>query len=167
MKELIKVFYRIKQFIWAAYARLSDDDILFINNYLNEYERQLFNKLPAYCKLHSVRVARNALDECLRRDLYDIMLIKACLLHDIGKIDSGFNMFTNSIIVMLEKFCPSIIKKLSGKGIIRVYYKHPEIALNYLEKSDSYIKFLIENHHNYSIKEDEKLIILQRCDSQN
>ncbi|SKB00133.1 HD domain-containing protein [Caloramator quimbayensis] len=161
------MFYRFRQFITAAFAKLTKEDINFINKYLNSYEVELFKRLPKYCKVHSVRVARDALEESLKKNLYDTYLIKACLLHDIGKINCGFNMFTNSIIVIIEKLLPSLLQRRKNIKIVNAYYNHPEIALSYIENEDSYVKYLILNHHNYSLKEDEKLIILQRCDCKN
>ncbi|MCX7883428.1 MAG: HD domain-containing protein [Caloramator sp.] len=161
------MFYRVRQFITAAFKRLTKEDINFINQYLNSYEVQIFKKLPRYCQVHSVKVAKDALDESLKKNLYDIALIKACLLHDIGKINCGFNIFTNSIIVIIEKLLPSLLKRNKKIKIVNTYYNHPEIALNYIKDVDSYVKYLILNHHNYSLKEDERLNILQKCDCKN
>lgn len=161
------MFYRIRQFITAAFAKLSKEDIYFINQYLNTYEVELFKKLPKYCQVHSVKVARDVLKESIEKNLYDEFLIKASFLHDIGKINCGFNMFTNAIIVIFEKLFPNLLEKSRNIKIVNSYYNHPEIAMSYIENENNYVKFLILNHHNYLMKEDERLNILQRCDCKN
>lgn len=158
--------YRIRQFIWALFAKFTKEDEEFVNAYLNEYEQQLFNKLKESEKVHSVKVAKEVIKRSVDEDLYDIRLIKAALLHDIGKIDGGLNIINKSVITILNKVCPNILKKLYKIKFIRVYYEHPEIAVTYLEDYDEYMRFLIKNHHNYNI-DDKKLRILQEVDCSN
>jgi predicted HD phosphohydrolase len=160
------VFYRVRQFIWGITARLTDEEINFINNYLNKPEKSLFFSLPVYDQVHSVRVAKRALEESLNREMYDVMLIKAALLHDIGKINSGLNLITKSILVLADKMMPTLTRRLKGISFVNAYYNHPEIAMDYLAKEDRYIKYLVKNHHN-SLIDDEKLKILQIADSEN
>jgi hypothetical protein len=67
--------YRIKQFIWAATARLTNDDISLVNSYLDDYDRKLFFSLALPVQVHSVKVARDVLNECLKRNIHDIFLL--------------------------------------------------------------------------------------------
>lgn len=161
------MLYRVRQFIWAATAKLTGDDLIFIGSYLNDYEKQLFASLPTSIQTHSVKVAREALEECHRQNLYDIQLIKAALLHDIGQANMGLNPFTKSIMVMGNRLFPGTLRKLRRIRFVKAYYDHGEMALEVLQKEPEYIKFLIRNHHNYNIQGDEKLKILQAMDSKN
>lgn len=161
------MLYRLRQFFRPIFYSLTYDDKVFISKYLNEKEQRLFYRLPKYCQMHSLRVARDVLDESLKKGLYDILLIKAALLHDIGKIDCGFNIITNSILVIANKFFPSVLEKFKNIKVVNSYFNHAEIAISNIEYEDFYIKYLILNHHNYLIKEDEKLKILQQCDCRN
>lgn len=161
------MLYRLKQFIWAATAKLSGDDLIFISSYLDACEKKLFSSLPTSIQNHSVRVARGVLDECEKRDLYDAQLIKAALLHDIGQANTGLNCFTKSIAVTADRLFPGITVKCNRIGFIKAYYNHAEMALDVLDKEPEYIKYLIRNHHNYNIQNDEKLKILQSVDSRN
>jgi hypothetical protein len=163
----IYMLYRVKQFLWGITAKLNDEDKEFINNYLNEYERKLFFSLPVYEQVHSLRVAKGVLKESKDKGLYDVLIVKAALLHDIGKINSGLNLITKSIIVILDKLTSGRLKKLTGITPINVYYNHPEIAMSYLEDEDKNIKYLIRNHHNYSLNSDKRLKILQEIDSKS
>jgi hypothetical protein len=161
------MLYRVKQFIWAATARLNRDDLIFIGSYLNDYEKNIFSLLPTSTQTHSVKVAREVLEECLKRDLYDIQLIKASLLHDIGQVNKGLNCVTKSIMVIADRLLPSTARKCSRVGFVKAYYEHAEMALDALSMEPEYIKFLVKNHHNYHIQNDEKLKILQSVDSRN
>lgn len=161
------MFYRIKQFLWAAAAKLRDEDIKFVTEYLNDYEKSLFFSLPVSEQVHSVKVARGVLEECLKEDAYDVLLIKAALLHDIGKINSGLNIFTKAILVIMNRIFPRAMKKLTFIKSVNAYYNHAEIALNYLKNTDDYMEFLIRNHHNYEVVWDKKLKILQKIDSKS
>ena len=159
------MIYRLKQFIWAVFSKPDDEDIKFVYKYLDKREREYFFKLKPFQQKHSIKVAKNVLDECLKRNLYDIILIKASLLHDIGKIQGRYNFFTNSIIVLAQKTMPHLFEKFSNKKLIYIYINHPEIGASYLKGDNDYLVYLIRNHHNYSIKGDEKLSLLQLSDS--
>ncbi|WDU82896.1 HD domain-containing protein [Caloramator sp. Dgby_cultured_2] len=160
------MLYRVKQFLRAITAKLTEDDYRFINFYLNERERQLFYSLSKSEQYHSINVARCVLETSIKEGCYDIILIKAALLHDIGKIDSGLNPITKSIMVILDKIFSQKLKMLKRIKFIRAYYDHPKIALDYLGNKKNYLAFLIENHHNYNIN-DRKLKLLQRADCKN
>lgn len=161
------MLYRVKQFIWAATARLTSDDLIFINSYLDDYEKKLFSSLPASTQCHSVKVAREVIVECQKQKLNDIQLIKAALLHDIGQANMGLNCVTKSIMVIGDKLFPGALRRLNKISFVRAYYNHGEIALDALHMEAEYIKFLIRNHHNYDIQGDKGLNILQDADSKN
>lgn len=161
------MFYRIKQFLWAAASNVGDDDIEFIDNYLNDNEKHLFYSQKISQQSHSIKVAKGVLEESLKEDLYDIILIKAALLHDIGKLDNDLNIFEKSIIIILNRIFPGLSKRIMSFSRINKYYNHPEIGAKYLNTESEYLRFLIINHHNYSLKGDEKLKILQVIDSKS
>ncbi|MCX7654895.1 MAG: HDOD domain-containing protein, partial [Treponemataceae bacterium] len=50
----------------------------------------------------------------------------AGLLHDIGKIDSGLNPITKSIMVVLDSLFHQKLKKVKRIKFIRTYYDHPK-----------------------------------------
>jgi hypothetical protein len=157
----------VKQFIEGVRARLTPQDIYFIDKYLDDKEKGLFYSIPRYEQVHSLRVAREVLEESLKNDIYDIYLIKAALLHDIGKISGGLNLITKSIMVLLDNFAPCMLRKLKRTKSVNTYYNHPEIAATFLGEENEYLLFLIKNHHNYKISSDEKLKILQKADCNN
>lgn len=97
----------------------------------------------------------------------DIYLIKAAFLHDIGKINSGLNIVTKSILVIMDKLSPKLLTKLTRIKFVNTYYNHPEIAIGYLPEANDKVKYYIRNHHNYALNNDEKLKIIQKSDSKN
>lgn len=152
--------------MWAVTAKLRDEDKAFIRKYLNEDERDLFYSIPVYEQVHSLRVARGVLDECLKKNIYDIILIKAGLLHDIGKMNCRMGIITKSILVVMDKIFPTRMRRLILFKKVNVYYNHPELGVDILKTDNEYLKYLIQNHHNYQMKGDEKLDILQKVDSE-
>lgn len=161
------MIYRVKQFFWGLTARVPKEDISLVNNYLNEKERKLFFKLPGNEQVHSIKVAREVIYESSKLEVKDISLVKAAFLHDIGKIDSGLNIFNKSVIVILNKLAPKLLLKLIKLKAVNTYYNHPEIAMGLLESEDEKLKYYILNHHNYDIQGDKKLKIIQEADSKN
>lgn len=159
------MFYRVRQFFWVISANIKDDDRKFIDNYLNNNEKDLFYSQKISQQYHSIKVGKGVLEECLKKNLYDILLIKAALLHDIGKLNNDLNIFEKSTIIIISRLFPGLFKKLISFKRIRKYYNHPEVGIGYLNTDSEYLRFLIINHHNYSLKGDEKLKILQIIDS--
>lgn len=158
-------FYRIKQFYWGITSKITLEDEKFIIKYLNRIELDLFNKLPIYDKVHCIKTAR----EVEQISMKNYTLIKAALLHDIGKTYTKFNLIDKSIMVLLDKITRSKIKRFSKIKKINVYYNHAEIGYNILKKYcyDERFLYFIKNHHNSDIIEDVELNILKKCDSKN
>lgn len=160
------MFYRIKQFLMGITAKTTIEDINFVKSYLNDKERELFFKLQIHEQVHSIKVARDVINISVKNNLYDIIIIKAALLHDIGKINSSLNIINKSIIILMDKFIPKITKKLMIIKPIYAYYNHPYIGSKYLYFENEDIQYLVKNHHNYYLN-DEKLKILQEADCRN
>lgn len=159
--------YRIMQFIWGITSKLSQDDIYLIDTYLNDYQKKIFFMLPKNEQVHSVKVARAVIREITTQKLYDTLLIKAAFLHDVGKVNSGLNVGSKSILVILQKIFPEFLLKLMKLRVVNAYYNHPKIALDYLNEEEEVLKYYVLNHHNYLISQDKKLKILQEADSNN
>ncbi|MBD8047006.1 HD domain-containing protein, partial [Clostridium faecium] len=97
--------YRVKQFFKAITAKITEEDIEFFNRYLKPFEIELFNKLKVYDKKHCINVAKDIFEETKRISLNDYdtnTLIKAGLLHDIGKVYRSLNPIEKSIVVILN-----------------------------------------------------------------
>jgi putative nucleotidyltransferase with HDIG domain len=162
------MIYRVKQFYWGITSRIQKEDKEFINIYLNKHELKLFNNLGKNEQVHSIRTAKDVKDLIEdKRDEYK--LIRAALLHDIGKIEKSLNVIDKSVLVMLHKFTKGKLKKFIGIKKIDVYYNHAEKGYNILKQylDDERVLYLVRNHHNEDIVNDEELEILKKCDSKN
>lgn len=179
---------RIKKFYWSITAKINSDDEIFIRKYLNETELLLFNQLSLDEQKHSVNVAK-FLDKITRvgnqeslkgvKDLnidhYQnpdyaqerILLIKAGLLHDIGKIGNKMTPIDKSVLVIADKLTNGNIKRFKSNGKIFTYYNHGNQGYNILKKYDYDERFLylIKNHHNNDIIGDKQLDLLKLADS--
>jgi putative nucleotidyltransferase with HDIG domain len=162
--------YRVKQFFWSLTAKIDDKDNRFIDKYLNSYEKQLFRSLAIYEQKHCIKVAKDVLKECESRNIKNEFLVKAALLHDIGKIYKKLNLAEKSIVVILDSISKGRLRRLKDIKKIDVYYNHAEKGYNILKNEGSYEEeflYLIKNHHNDFIIGDKNLDILRNCDSNN
>lgn len=177
------MFYRIKQFLWSITSKLNDDDRKFIKEQLSENEIELFNKLPVYEQKHSINVAKDvkklfkdrkneiAYDNIdLKNFTYDEeqMIIKAALLHDIGKSQIKLSILDKGILVILNKVTAGRLKKLKSNKKVDCFYNHGEIGRNILEKYGYDKEFLdiIKNHHEEDVH-NNALDILRYYDNKN
>lgn len=94
------------------------------------------------------------------------MLIKAGLLHDIGKSVKRINIIDKSIIVILNKLTSGNLKKLKNKKV-QCYYKHSEYSENMLKGYIKDVKMLnlIKKHH--SDTDDLEILLFQIIDDRN
>jgi putative nucleotidyltransferase with HDIG domain len=149
--------YRVKQFINAITAKITKEDLEFIDKYLNDREKELFNKLPIYDRKHCINVAMDIEREVEReefeannKEFAYMDLIKAALLHDIGKTYKSLNPIDKSIIVLLNKFTKGNLKKYSNIKKIHTYYNHGEEGYKLLKDKnyDSNFLRIIRHHHS-------------------
>lgn len=162
-------FYRVKQFYWSISSKMGVEDEKFINQYLNNNELKLFYKLSKSEQKHSVKVAYDVKKTCERENINSQLLIKAALLHDIGKTFKKLNSIDKSILVMADNMTKGSVRKLSKIKKVNVYYNHGKIGSDILEKYgyDKELLYLIENHHNFEISGNRALEILRECDDRN
>ena len=164
------IFYRIKQFYWAITSKVNKDDINFVINILNIKELELFNKLSVQEQKHSIKVAYDIKFLCEKNNKIDMnLLLKAALLHDIGKIYRRLNLIDKSVIVLLNSISKGKIKRFSKNKKINVYYNHGRIGSELLEsiECDEKLLYLVEHHHNCEINNNVELNILRFYDRKN
>lgn len=165
-------FYRAKQFYINLIDKMKKEDDIFINKYLNTYEKQLFKKLSQSDQKHCVRVAYAINENCINKNkdiYYTNELIKIALLHDIGKINCKLNVLEKSILVILDNLTKGKLKNLSNIKKINIYYNHGEMAFQMLKNKGYSDEFLhiIRNHHNKDYVFNEKLNMLKSNDNIN
>lgn len=169
-------FYRVKQFFWAVFSRINQEDKKYIQSHLDKEEQQLFSKLSVSEQKHSIRVAKGVAGRIENNkdqgsvDLGKDEFIKVGLLHDIGKIEKKLNPIDKSVLVILNKVAGQKLRKMTHIQKIDVYYNHAEkgyVILNRLNKYSDRFLYLVRKHHENDIIEDRTLEILIEVDSLN
>ncbi|MEF9953012.1 MAG: HD domain-containing protein [Clostridium sp.] len=156
------MFYRVGQFFKAIFSKITNEDRAFIDTYLTNEDKKLFNKLPTHEKKHSINVAKYVMNN----NNVNNKIIRAALLHDIGKINSGLNPFFKGAIVIMDGISTNLTKKLSFIKPVRVYYNHPAIGAEIYSNKDPFLGFIIENHHNYKCA-DVIVTMVREADCKN
>lgn len=157
---------RIKQFIKCITAKINEDDLNFIEKYLNGDEKKIINRLAIYDMKHCINVARD-IESNIKYE--DINLIKCALLHDIGKVKKILNPIDKSIIVILNKLTKGNLKKYENiNKKIYIFYNHGEEGYKILKDKGYDEKFLnvIRYHHDYS-KTGHWIEIIRKYDNKN
>lgn len=113
---------RVSQFWRAVFAgkRLGDDEVRWVQKYLSPPEEALFWQMSPIDQKHAVDVSQRIVSIARHRGVWDgaeiRMLIRAALLHDIGKIDGDIGLFDRITIVLVKRLAPSLAKALAQRG---------------------------------------------------
>ncbi len=171
------VCYRIKQF-WQSFQHLpGEDEIESIKEFLSTRELDIFKELMAQDQNHSLRVLNTLLDT----GEGDIDLLKAALLHDVGKITQPLNRWDRILAVLVAGILPGKYQEWSRAEPTRlnralvVIKKHPGWGAGLLEAAGSSPKtiWLVQYHEDlepagdYSEQDLILLRKLQKADNQN
>ena len=163
---------RIKQFFLSLFSRMKAEDVNFINIYLDRFEINIFLKLKKSEQKHSVRVAKLVILVSKEKDEYKQIkvdrIIRAALLHDVGKICKKINVFQKVLMVLINKRFGERIRRLDKFKFVDCYYNHANMSYNMLKDhiKDEKLLFLIKNHDK-KIKDDLELGLLRYCDDKN
>lgn len=158
------MIYRVKQFFQGLSAHIKEGDRCFIAKYLNQEEQALFYQLRRNEQYHSLKVAYG----CFGAKPKNRRLIRAALLHDIGKLGSNLNLINKSLVVLAEgvRLKSERLPKFLQRAM---YYKkqHPDLGCRLLQpyKLDAYEYLLIKNHHLPSAEEPPGIRVLQYYDN--
>lgn len=143
---------RVKQFIRGMFARVTENDYTFIADYLTKPEFVLFKTMSRYDQKHALDVARY-----LAREGSETPLVRAGLLHDIGKAECPeLTLVRRSVAVFLEWQAPREAVVLADKGqgklarAMAVHRDHPALGAAKLENMgvEPYIVALVRCHQN-------------------
>ena len=172
---------RIIQFWRAINASLNDTDFTFIKKYLNEQEQNLFFAMQIYDQRHVLNVSYTAKNLMKNYQVDENLLLKACLLHDIGCTAKDICLLDKIGAVLIDKFSPSLAHKLAKynknsssfwqkrRHALFIYYNHAFIGAENLQKIGlNQIADIIKYHHSPKKQNDcQELIILRKADSLN
>lgn len=140
------MIYRIRQFINGINAKIYKEDKTFIEKYLDSNEQELFYKLRVSEQRHSLNVSYG----CYKEMSDNTTLIKAALLHDIGKIDSNLSIINKSLVVVFmalsikDSYLPTFLRQA-----INYKLNHGQLGYELLKNIvfDEKVLMLIKYHH--------------------
>ena len=151
---------RVRQFLAAVRARVSDDEMVVLERYLAPSQRDLFWAMSPIDQRHCLDVF-NAL---LWQGHSDPDLLRAALLHDVGK--RGIRLWHRVAGVLMEAFWPALLEKLAVNRPqswlygFYIYRHHADLSAELAERSgcSPAIVELIRQHHTPSENEQAKAL---------
>jgi putative nucleotidyltransferase with HDIG domain len=145
-----KIAYRVWQFWKSFQGTPGEQDWEKIDEILNSAERDLFKQLPIPDQNHSLRVLNTLESE----GESDLDLLKAALLHDIGKARHPLRRMERIFAVLVNGFFPILAVEWGQKepqGIYRalaVICQHPDWGADLAQAAGSNptVVWLIRHH---------------------
>ena len=173
---------RVRQFFQAIRAQLSAADRCFIAEHLPEKVQPLFwgMTLPDQC--HALRVARTAMALAEQKRLAGLdlaLLLRASLLHDIGRQRGDMGTFDKVFAVLLYGVVPqrAAAWAVPGRGTgltglrhaLYIYGHHPAIGARRLQQAGlDREAMLAAGHHKAPAESDPpELLLLRQADAMN
>lgn len=127
-----RLFYRVRQFWWAITARIREEDRALVARILPPEAQALFWRMTPGDQRHSLAVLRTLLAWGETHPA----LLKAALLHDVGKAATPLTPWERALIVLGEAlgawsgrsgcFRWPILRRWTDR--VRRYQAHPEIG---------------------------------------
>jgi hypothetical protein len=140
----VSVSHLAKRFVtslWPGGPGTADD--AWATHYLNDGETLLWRRMPGFDRRHAVGVARRvcaALGDDATRPV-----VAAALLHDVGKLESGFAVWRRVIATVWT----GVRGRERVAGRTAVYVNHPSLGAALLRHagSDPLTAAWAEEHH--------------------
>jgi putative nucleotidyltransferase with HDIG domain len=165
-----RVTYRVAQFIRHLHWRGNQETDAALSALLSSTEWELVQKLSPADRRHALSIHSTL----TRQGHDDPDLLKAALLHDIGKVDtSGRVTIVHRVTkVLLAVVAPPLLDHLmrDGGGMLRhglyLAHNHPEIGARKAKDAGASERlcWLIANHHDGTIPDDPQLAALRAID---
>jgi putative nucleotidyltransferase with HDIG domain len=100
---------------WSA--GLTPEDKQFVNSYLDDPGKFLFYQMSKVDQHHALAVARAIVVEVSNTKGLEIKtLIKAALLHDVGKVEGDYNFFSRILVGFVKRFQPALRDKYAFRN---------------------------------------------------
>jgi predicted HD phosphohydrolase len=167
--------YRVGQFLRALTARVSNEEVERATQTLTPKAQALFRRQTVQDQRHALTVH----EELWQAGHTNPHLLAAALLHDVGKAATRLSPVHRSIIVLLGRFAPGLLARLSQSEScfwnrpFVVHAQHPQIGARWAEKADCspLTVALIRRHEEKQIvvqtEQDRLLAVLQAVDDAN
>jgi hypothetical protein len=132
-----QIRYRVGQLFRALTARVSDEEVRRATRALTPEAQTLFRRQAAQDQRHVLAVCR-----ALRRAGHtNPHLLAAALLHDAGKAATRLSVIHRSVIVLLGRFAPALLTRLSRgepgwwNRPFAIHARHAEIGAHWAEEA--------------------------------
>jgi hypothetical protein len=112
--NLTRIIYRLSQFWLALGKKPSMNDLELVESLLSPSELQLFQRLDWGEQAHSIRVLRSLLEKGEKQ----LDLLKAALLHDVGKSCFPLRLWERVLIVIAKAIVPHRFVRWGSKPLI-------------------------------------------------
>jgi putative nucleotidyltransferase with HDIG domain len=170
-----RIRYRVRQFFRALTARVSDEEVGRATRALTPEAQSLFRRQATQDQRHALAVY-HTLQQAGHEDPH---LLAAALLHDVGKAAARLSVIHRSIIVLLGRFAPALLARLSqgepgwwNRPFV-VHARHAEVGARWAEEAgcSPLTIALIRRHEEEpaagQTEEDRLLAALQTADDAN
>jgi putative nucleotidyltransferase with HDIG domain len=181
---LVKAGVKLKfilRLLGCAKKRLSVEERILIDKYLDDAGKFLFFQMDRIDQHHALAVAKTVMEEAgYQRGVNLDILVKAALLHDIGKVEGELNFWGRISAGLLRRLNPKLRDKLSRNTRNSFFEKicygfyvdriHPARG-SYMARSlgiEANVVQLIRRHHDPPVQgQTVELTWLQTADGKN
>jgi hypothetical protein len=172
------MIHEIKQFCAALSAKIYAQDEELLCKYLNHNEKQLFLRQRIFIQRHAFDTAHRILGYIEGTEsINNNLIMKAALLHDVGKSYVFLPFWVAPVSVLIKKFFHRLLPLLTNKGshhnspllwkYFYTYEFHPEIGEKMLSELavEKEVLMLVRQHHKPpGPNEPIELSLLRRAD---
>jgi len=168
--------YRTRQFLRSVTARVDPAQRERVETLLPVRLSALFYRMDARDQAHSLRVLR----ELQGRGVQDIDLLRAALLHDVGKSRCPISPFERALVVLANRAVPGLVIRLGqrpARGPLRAFVAaagHPAWGAAMVEAAGgserlaALVRFHQESPESIEPEAIRQLLLeLQRADNRN
>lgn len=170
----------LRRIFGGVNKRLSPADLEFVDSYLDDVGKFLFFQMAPIDQRHCVAVGREIIIEAgYQKNLNMIVLIKAALLHDIGKVEGEFNLVSRIAVAVIRRMMPSFREKwgigFRGRGfkiryglyVDRIHPDRGAYMAQIFGMEEAVVELIRKHHDPPYVGQSDPLTWLQLADNRH